>query len=95
MAHRLGGPITMQNPFLVRGFGPMGPMPNLSFPNPNPRVSPAGLSGTFNANNAGWDASLRQTFGGINRSVFVQGMAQGAWGGKPAFGGMVGGMIRF
>jgi hypothetical protein len=71
-------------------------MQTISFPNPNPRTSPAGFSGSFNANNHGYSGSGRVTVGNENRNLFLQGQVGGGWsGGRPSFGGMVGGQIRF
>jgi hypothetical protein len=71
-------------------------MQTLHFTNPNPRTSPAGLSGSFNANNQGYSGTGRATFGNENRNLFVQGQVSGGWsGGRPSLGGMVGGSIRF
>jgi hypothetical protein len=71
-------------------------MQTLQFTNPNPRTSPAGFSGSFNANNQGYSGTGRVTIGNENRNVFVQGQVSGGWsGGRPNVGGMVGGMIRF
>jgi hypothetical protein len=71
-------------------------MQSLQFTNPNPRTSPAGFSGSFNANNQGYSGAGRVTFGNENRNVFVQGQIGGGWsGGRPSVGGMVGGTIRF
>ena len=33
-------------------------MQTIRFPNPNPRTSPAGVSGSFNANNQGFSGSV-------------------------------------
>ena len=68
---------------------------SIRFPNPNPRTSPAGFSGSFNANNGGWSGTGRITVGNENRNVFVQGQATGGWSGRPSLGGMAGGQIRF
>jgi hypothetical protein len=71
-------------------------MQTIHIPNPNPRTSPAGFSGSFNANNQGYSGTGRLTFGNDNRNVFVQGQVGGQWsGGRPSYGGMVGGTIRF
>ena len=70
-------------------------MQTIRIPNPNPRTSPAGFSGSFNAENRGWSGSGRVTVGGPNRHVFVQGDINGGWSGRPSVGGMVGGTIRF
>jgi hypothetical protein len=71
-------------------------MQTISIPNPNPRTSPAGFSGSFNANNHGYSGSGRVTVGNENRNLFIQGQVGGGWsGGRPSFGGMVGGQIRF
>jgi len=70
-------------------------MQTIRIPNPNPRQSPAGFSGSFNANNQGYNGSGRVTVGGPNRSVFVEGQIGGGWSGRPSVGGMVGGTIRF
>jgi len=67
----------------------------ISIPNPNPRTSPAGFSGSFNANNQGYSGSGRVTIGNENRNLFVQGQVGGGWNSRPSFGGMVGGQIRF
>ena len=76
-------------------FPPLA-MQTLQFTNPNPRTSPAGFSGSFNANNQGYSGTGRVTFGNENRSVYVQGQVDGGWsGGRPSVGGMVGGTIRF
>lgn len=56
-------------------------MQTIRIPNPNPRTSPAGVSGSFNANNQGFSGSGRVTVGNENRNAFVQ--------------GQVGGQIRF
>ena len=70
-------------------------MQTIHIPNPNPRTSPAGFSGSFDANNQGYGGTGRVTVGGPNRSVFVEGQVNGGWSGRPSFGGMVGGTIRF
>lgn len=71
-------------------------MQTLQFTNSNPRTSPAGFSGSFDANNQGYSGTGRVTIGNENRNVFVQGQVSGPWaGGRPNVGGMVGGMIRF
>jgi hypothetical protein len=70
-------------------------MQTIHIPNPNPRTSPAGFSGSFNAENRGWSGSGRVTVGGPDRNVFVQGDINGGWSGRPSVGGMVGGTIRF
>lgn len=71
-------------------------MQSLQFTNPNPRSSPAGFSGSINANNEGYSSTGRVTLGNENRSVYVQGQVGGGWsGGNPSYGGMVGGTIRF
>ena len=81
--------------FEVASVSPSSKSTPISFSNPNPRTSPAGFSGSFNANNGGWSGSGRITVGNENRNVFVQGQASGGWSGRPSFGGMVGGQIRF
>ncbi len=70
-------------------------MQTIHIPNPNPRTSPAGLSGSFGANNQGYNGTGRVTVGGPNRNVFVEGQVNGGWSGRPSVGGMVGGTIRF
>jgi hypothetical protein len=71
-------------------------MQSLQFTNPNPRTSPAGFSGSFNANNQGYSGAARVTIGGPNRSAWAEGQVSGGWsGGRPSVGGMVGGTIRF
>jgi hypothetical protein len=70
-------------------------MQTISIPNPAPITTPSRLSGSFNANNQGYGGDARVTFGTPNRNVFVQGQVGGGWSGKPSFGGMVGGTIRF
>ena len=70
-------------------------MQTLQVTNPNPRTSPAGLSGSFNANNQGYSGSGRVTIGNENRNLFIQGQVGGGWSGRPSVGGMVGGTIRF
>ena len=72
-------------------------MQTLRFTNPNPRTSPAGFSGSFNAENRGWSGTGRVTVGGPNRSVWAEGQVGGGWSGgsRPSVGGMVGGTIRF
>jgi hypothetical protein len=70
-------------------------MQTLQFTNPNPRTSPAGFSGSFNANNNGYSGTGRVTVGGPNRHVWAEGQVGGGWSGRPSFGGMVGGTIRF
>ena len=70
-------------------------MQTIHIPNPNPHTSPAGFSGSFNANNQGYNGAGRVTFGNENRSVYVQGQVGGGWSGRPSVGGMVGGTIRF
>ena len=71
-------------------------MQTLRFTNPNPRTSPAGFSGSFNAENSGWSGTGRVTVGGPNRSVWAEGQLSGGWSGtRPSVGGMVGGTIRF
>ncbi len=70
-------------------------MQTIRIPNPNPRTSPAGFSGSFNANNNGYSGTGRVTIGGPNRHVFVQGDINGGWSSRPSVGGMVGGTIRF
>jgi hypothetical protein len=69
-------------------------MQTISIPNPNPRTSPAGFSGSFNASNQGYSGSGRVTVGNENRNLYLQGQV-GGWSGRPSFGGMVGGQIRF
>lgn len=81
--------------FEVISVSPSSKSTPISFSNPNPRTSPAGLSGSFNANNGGWSGTGRITVGNENRNIFVQGQASGGWSGRPSFGGMVGGQIRF
>jgi hypothetical protein len=62
----------------------------------NPRTSPAGFSGSFNANNQGYSGTGRVTVGGPNRNIWAEGQVSGGWsGGRPSVGGMVGGTIRF
>jgi hypothetical protein len=70
-------------------------MQTIRIPNPTPLTSPAGFSGSLNASNQGYAGSARVTVGNPNRSVFVEGQVGGGWSGKPSFGGMVGGTIRF
>lgn len=70
-------------------------MQTLQFTNPNPRTSPAGLSGSFNANNQGYSGTGRVTIGNENRNLFIQGQVGGGWSGRPNIGAMVGGTIRF
>jgi hypothetical protein len=70
-------------------------MQSLQFTNPNPRTSPAGFSGSINANNQGYSGTGRLTFGNDNRNLFVQGQVGGGRSGRPSVGGMVGGSIRF
>lgn len=81
--------------FEVISVSPSSKSTPISFSNPNPRTSPAGLSGSFNANNGGWSGTGRITVGNENRNIFVQGQASGGWSGRPSFGGMIGGQIRF
>ena len=87
-AAALGGPIRMSAP-AVRPAPPPA-MPAIRVANPSPRVSPAGTSINASANNQGYSVSARQTFGGVNKNVFVEGQVSGAWGGQPSVGGMVG-----
>jgi hypothetical protein len=87
-AAALGGPIVMK-PAAPRPAPPPA-MPSIVVSNPAPRQSPAGLSGTVTANNEGYNVTARQTFGGVNRNVFVEGQMSGSWDGQPSFGGMVG-----
>ena len=54
-------------------------MQTLSFPNPSTRTSPAGFSGSFNANNQGYSGSGRVTVGNENRNLFLQGQVGGGW----------------
>jgi hypothetical protein len=70
-------------------------MQTIRIPNPNPRTSPAGVSGSFNANNQGFSGTGRVTVGGPNRNVWAEGQINGGWSGRPNVGGMVGGTIRF
>jgi hypothetical protein len=81
--------------FEVISVSPSSKSTQIRIPNPNPRTSPAGFSGSINANNSGWSGTGRITAGNENRNVFVQGQASGGWSGRPSFGGMVGGQIRF
>ena len=92
-ASALGGTIRMTAP----AARPAAPIQTqvIRIPNPAPRTSPAGLSGTINANNEGYRATARATVGNANRSVFVEGQVSGGWNGQPSLGGMVGGTIRF
>ena len=92
-ASALGGPIRMAAP-APRPAAPIQTQ-TIHFANPAPRVSPAGISGTINANNQGYSATARATVGNANRSVFVEGQVSGGWSGSPSFGAMAGGMIRF
>ena len=62
---------------------------------PHPRISPAGFSGMFNANNQGYSGTGRVTVGNENRNLFLQGQVGGGWSGRPSFGSMVGGQLRF
>ena len=71
------------------------PMQTIRIPNPNPRTSPAGVSGSFNANNQGFSGTGRVTVGNDNRNVWAQGQINGGWSGRPSVGGMVGGTLRF
>ena len=87
-AAALGGPMRISAPAFRPAPAPA--MPTIRVPNPAPRVSPAGFSGSASANNEGYSVSARQTFGGVNRNVFVEGQVSGAWGQQPSFGGMVG-----
>ena len=73
----------------------MQSMQTISIPNPNPHTSPAGFSGSFNASNQGYSGSGRVTIGNENRNLYLQGQVGGGWSGRPSFGGMVGGQIRF
>ena len=70
-------------------------MQTIRIPNPNPRTSPAGVSGSFNANNQGFSGSGRVTVGNENRNAVVQGQVGGGWSGRPSGSVMVGGQIRF
>ena len=81
-AAALGGPIRMSAP-AVRPAPPPA-MPAIRVANPSPRVSPAGTSINASANNEGYSLSARQTFGGVNRNVFVEGQVSGAWGQQPS-----------
>jgi hypothetical protein len=67
----------------------------IRFPNPNPRTSPAGVSGSFNANNQGFSGTGRVTVGNANRNAFVQGQVSGGWNSRPSASVMAGGQIRF
>jgi hypothetical protein len=67
----------------------------IRFPNPNPRTSPAGVSGSFNANNQGFSGTGRVTVGNANRNAFVQGQVSGGWNSRPNASVMAGGQIRF
>ena len=87
-AAALGGPIRMSAP-AVRPAPPPA-MPAIRVANPSPRVSPAGTSINASANNEGYSLSARQTFGGVNKNVFVEGQVNGAWNGQPSFGAAVG-----
>lgn len=81
--------------FEAMSVSPSSKRTQIRIPNPNPRTSPAGFSGSINANNGGWSGTGRITAGNENRNVFVQGQASGGWSGRPSLGGMVGGQIRF
>ena len=83
-AAALGGPIRMSAP-AVRPAPPPA-MPAIRVANPSPRVSPAGTSINASANNEGYSLSARQTFGGVNKNVYVEGQVSGAWGEQPSFG---------
>ncbi len=88
-AAALGGPMRISAPAVRPAPAPA--MPAIRVANPAPRVSPAGFSvSNVSANNEGYSVSARQTFGGVNRNVFVEGQVSGAWGEKPSFGGMAG-----
>ncbi len=71
------------------------PMQTIRIPNPTQHASPAGISGSTNVNNQCYSGSGRITIGTPNRSIFVEGQVGGGWSGRPSFGGMVGGTIRF
>jgi len=71
------------------------PSQTIRISNPNPRTSPSGISGSFNANNQGYSGTGRVTVGNPNRNLFVEGQVSGGWSTRPSFGGMVGGQIRF
>ena len=70
-------------------------MQTIRIHNPNPRTSPAGVSGSFNANNQGFSGTGRVTVGNANRNAFVQGQVGGGWSGRPSASVMAGGQIRF
>ena len=92
-ASALGGSMRISTP----AARPAAPIQTqvIRIANPAPRTSPAGLSGTINANNQGYSATARATVGNANRSVFVEGQVSGGYSGQPSFGGMVGGIVRF
>jgi hypothetical protein len=56
----------------------------IRFQNPNPRTSPAGISGSANVDNSGWSANVRGTVGNANRNAFIEVGASGAHGGRPS-----------
>jgi hypothetical protein len=60
------------------------PMPNIRVQNPNPRTSPAGISGSANVDRNGWSANVRGTVGNANRNAFIEVGAGGAHGGRPS-----------
>ena len=81
-AAALGGPMRISAPAVRPAPAPA--MPAIRVPNPAPRVSPAGFSGSASASNEGYSVSARQTFGGVSRNVFVEGQVSGAWGQQPS-----------
>ena len=62
----------------------------IRFQNPNPRTSPAGISGSANVNNSGWSANVRGTVGNANRNAFIEVGAGAAHGGRPSGSVMAG-----
>jgi hypothetical protein len=70
-------------------------MQTISIQNPTPRTPAPVFSGSANINNQGYSGSGRITVGNPNRNLFVEGQVGGGWSGRPSFGGMVGGQIRF
>ena len=72
-----------------RSAGPTS-MPTIRVQNPAPRQSPAGISGSANVNNGGWNANVRGTVGNANRNAFVEVGASGGFSGRPSGSVMAG-----
>jgi hypothetical protein len=77
------GPVIRMNPPTFRP-APPPTLPSIRVANPTPRTSPAGLAVQGNlSSNGEYSLSARQTFGGVNQNVYVQGTVQGNLAGTP------------